>query len=227
MKEQTKLGNLLNTVIDQYIQKGDPVGSKFLHAMEGAEYAPSTLRKYLNLLEKSWLVYQPYNSSGRIPTVQGLSQYIDTIMSKTEFDDTMFDAEYSRNGLRYVVETLGSHVDGVVVWFLKNDEYYYLGINNLLNKTESEDLETTRQIVSFVESKKILKFLDTKMVKAWQVYYSFIDQEWDDERPIIMSCLYARVHINGYDGMICILWPLRVNYKKNLTFLQKLMKKFQ
>jgi heat-inducible transcriptional repressor len=68
--EDKKLGQLLGTVIDQYIDKGDPIGSKSLHALEGMEYAPSTLRKYLNLLEKSGLVYQPYNSSGRIPTVQ-------------------------------------------------------------------------------------------------------------------------------------------------------------
>jgi len=38
--------------------------------LEDSEYAPSTLRKYLNQLEKAGMVYQPYNSSGRVPTVQ-------------------------------------------------------------------------------------------------------------------------------------------------------------
>ncbi|MBU1758580.1 hypothetical protein KKG31_05590 [Patescibacteria group bacterium] len=65
-----KLLALLDVVIDNYICKGEPVGSKFLHSLEDIEYAPSTLRKYLNVLEKSGMVYQPYNSSGRIPTVQ-------------------------------------------------------------------------------------------------------------------------------------------------------------
>ncbi len=67
---EDKLLSLLGIVIDNYINKGDPIGSKFLHTLETLEYAPSTLRKYLNLLEKEGLVYQPYNSSGRIPTVQ-------------------------------------------------------------------------------------------------------------------------------------------------------------
>jgi len=61
--EDEKLLSLLNIVIDHYISKGDPVGSKFLHSLKDVDYAPSTLRKYLNLLEKAGLVYQPYNSS--------------------------------------------------------------------------------------------------------------------------------------------------------------------
>jgi heat-inducible transcriptional repressor len=65
-----KLLALLDVVIDNYINKGEPVGSKFLHSLEDTEYAPSTLRKYLNMLEKAGMVYQPYNSSGRVPTVQ-------------------------------------------------------------------------------------------------------------------------------------------------------------
>lgn len=69
MKED-KLKQLLSIVIENYIHKGDPIGSKFLHSLENTEYAPSTLRKYLNLLEKEGLLYQPYNSSGRIPTVK-------------------------------------------------------------------------------------------------------------------------------------------------------------
>jgi CubicO group peptidase (beta-lactamase class C family) len=48
----------------------NPVGSKYLHTLEEVKYAPSTLRKYLNLLEENGLVYQPYNSSGRVPTVE-------------------------------------------------------------------------------------------------------------------------------------------------------------
>ena len=70
MSENTKLLALLDTVIDCYLDKGEPVGSKFLNSLEAVDYAPSTLRKYLNALEKQGMVYQPYNSSGRIPTLR-------------------------------------------------------------------------------------------------------------------------------------------------------------
>ena len=70
MTTNTKLLALLDTVIECYLDKGEPVGSKFLNSLEVVDYAPSTLRKDLNILEKQGMVYQPYNSSGRIPTLQ-------------------------------------------------------------------------------------------------------------------------------------------------------------
>ena len=51
MKEDT-LKELLSIVVENYIDKGDPIGSKFLYSLDDMEYAPSTLRKYLNILEQ-------------------------------------------------------------------------------------------------------------------------------------------------------------------------------
>ena len=76
MEQSNKLVRLLKVVVESYISKGEPVGSKFLHSLDDVTYAPSTLRKHLNLLEREGLVFQSYNSSGRIPTITGLSQYI-------------------------------------------------------------------------------------------------------------------------------------------------------
>ena len=60
--QDTKLLEILGMVIDTYINKGEPIGSKYLHTLDDVGYAPSTIRKYLNLLEKDGYVYQPYNS---------------------------------------------------------------------------------------------------------------------------------------------------------------------
>ena len=37
---EDKLLSLLGVVIDNYINKGDPIGSKFLHTLDTLEYAP-------------------------------------------------------------------------------------------------------------------------------------------------------------------------------------------
>jgi transcriptional regulator of heat shock response len=66
-----------------------------LNSLDSVEYAPSTLRKYLNLLEKAGMVYQPYNSSGRIPTVDGFSRYIDNYMDG-EVDEQDVEVENAR-----------------------------------------------------------------------------------------------------------------------------------
>jgi transcriptional regulator of heat shock response len=129
-----------------------------LHTLEDNEYAPSTLRKYLNALEKEGLVYQSYNSSGRIPTAGGLSKYIQDLI-ESDYDQTQYNIELqqSRMSLKYVVEQLGIIVDGVTVGFIERDEYFYLGINKLLKaELNPDEYETTREIIKIIEEKEII-----------------------------------------------------------------------
>lgn len=229
VKSNENLLQLLHVVIDHYITKGEPIGSKFLATMENAEvdYAPSTLRKYLHQLEEAGLVYQPYNSSGRIPTVQGLSSYLDNFLEEltaspnTDDESEQFtfelDIELARSSLRGITENLGKMVDGVVVWFLPNDEYYFLGINNILTDQMKDEMGTMKYIVDFIERKEIVDFLAHKIIKRGSVYYTFAQ---DDDK--VLSCVYTKVVVNDYDAIVAVVGPSRVNYKKNLTVLKKL-----
>lgn len=217
MKKDDKLLALLDLVIDQYISSWDPVGSKSLNSMGSTEYAPSTLRKYLNLLEKAGFVYQPYNSSGRVPTVDWLSVYIENYMS-WELEKQEIDLEDARKWLKYLVENLGAVADGVVVWFLKNDEYYYLGMNNILKDDLREEYDTTRYIVKLIETRWLVKQLDSKLLKRNKVYYTFIQ-----DKSTVVSCIYAKIVVEDYEWMICIVWPTRVDYKRNVAILNKVV----
>jgi transcriptional regulator of heat shock response len=217
MDVDPKLLALLDVVIDNYISKWEPVGSKFLHSLWDSQYAPSTLRKYLNVLEKAWMVYQPYNSSGRIPTVQWLSVYIENYLVQQENEKSL-EIVNVRKWLKYLIETMWSLVDGVVVGFVRNDEYYYLWINNLLRDDSFEEYHTTKNIISFIEQKKVVKFIDNKIIKRNQIYYTFIDDE-----DIVISCLYAKIIIDNYDCVVSVIWSTRVDYKKNVSVLRKLL----
>ena len=217
MQENKKLLALLDTVIDCYLDKWEPVWSKFLNSLEAVDYAPSTLRKYLNALEKQWMVYQPYNSSWRMPTLQGLSAYIDTALAqKPEEVDIQLDS--ARKWLKSLVEALWEVSDGVVVGFIRNDEYYYLGINNLLRDDMIDEYSATRTIILFIEEKKIVAFIDKKILKNWDVYYTFVN-----DADTLISCVYVKVNLDGYDAVVSIVWPLRVNYKKNIAILKKVL----
>jgi heat-inducible transcriptional repressor len=55
-----KTEKLLELIVDLYIQRGEPIGSKILYKMNALNMAPSTLRKYMNMLESLDYVFQPY-----------------------------------------------------------------------------------------------------------------------------------------------------------------------
>lgn len=216
----TKLLALLDTVIETYLQKGEPVWSKFLNSLGAIDYAPSTLRKYLNILEKQGMVYQPYNSSGRIPTLQGLSAYVESTLAQSP-QDIDLNLNSTRAELKSFVEALGEVTDGVVVGFIRNDEYYYLGINNLLRDDMIDEYSATRTIIRFIEEKKIVPFIDKKILKNGEVYYTFVN-----DQDTLISCVYVKISLNDYDMVLSIVGPLRVDYKKNITILKKVLETF-
>lgn len=218
--ENTKLLALLDTVIETYLQKGEPVWSKFLNSLGAIDYAPSTLRKYLNILEKQGMVYQPYNSSGRIPTLQGLSAYVESTLAQSPKDIDL-NLNSTRAELKSFVEALGEVTDGVVVGFIRNDEYYYLGINNLLRDDMIDEYSATRTIIRFIEEKKIVPFIDKKILKNGEVYYTFVN-----DQDTLISCVYVKISLNDYDMVLSIVGPLRVDYKKNITILKKVLEAF-
>ena len=218
--ENTKLLALLDTVIESYLTKGEPVWSKFLNSLEAVDYAPSTLRKYLNILEKQGMVYQPYNSSGRIPTLQGLSAYVESTLAQSP-QDIDLNLNSTRAELKSFVEALGEVTDGVVVGFIRNDEYYYLGINNLLRDDMIDEYSATRTIIRFIEEKKIVPFIDKKILKNGEVYYTFVN-----DQDTLISCVYVKIALNDYDMVLSIVGPLRVDYKKNITILKKVLVTF-
>lgn len=71
---------VLSAVIKNYIQTGEPVGSKAL--TELLENAPSsaTLRNEMNALCGLGFLSQPHTSAGRTPTVSGYKLYISSLM---------------------------------------------------------------------------------------------------------------------------------------------------
>ncbi len=215
-----KLKNLLFVVVEIYIQHGDPIGSKALCNYDRVDYAPSTIRKYLNQLEKEWYLYQPYHSAGRLPTKQWVSLYVDDLInetSETNLSKLDFDADYARSSLKFLVEKIGDYIDGVGVGFLRNDEYYFLWVNNLLKEDLESEYEDTRKLVKYVEEKEIIWHMDEKILKSDKIYYDMIDI--DDDTTI--STMYVKITIKWYDGILAVVGHMRADYKKNLTVLKK------
>ncbi|MCX7770855.1 MAG: hypothetical protein N2202_07215 [Proteobacteria bacterium] len=73
---------VLNNLIDMYIQKSEPVGSKTLAEERIKELSPASIRNYLEEMEEMGFLYKPHASSGRIPTEKGMKYYVNELMNK-------------------------------------------------------------------------------------------------------------------------------------------------
>jgi heat-inducible transcriptional repressor len=72
---------LLKRLIEQYIEEGQPVGSRSLSKLSGLELSPATIRNVMADLEELGFVSSPHTSAGRVPTPRGYRFFVDTLMT--------------------------------------------------------------------------------------------------------------------------------------------------
>jgi len=71
---------LLKTLIERYIDDGQPVGSRTLSRYCGLELSPATIRNVMSDLEELGFITSPHTSAGRVPTPQGYRFFVDTLL---------------------------------------------------------------------------------------------------------------------------------------------------
>ena len=75
---------ILKIIIREYIQTGQPVGSKTLVENYNLGVSSATVRNEMAVLEKQGLIMQPHTSAGRIPTEIGYRYFVRRLMGETE-----------------------------------------------------------------------------------------------------------------------------------------------
>jgi heat-inducible transcriptional repressor len=68
---------VLNAVVQSYIRKADPVGSRFVTKSYAFNLSSATIRNVMADLEDMGFLMQPHTSAGRIPTDKGYRFYVD------------------------------------------------------------------------------------------------------------------------------------------------------
>ncbi len=100
---------VLREIVEQYVQTGEPVGSRTLSRRLPMPLSPATIRNVMADLTEAGLLFAPHTSAGRLPTERGLRLFIDGLL---QFGDLSED-ERERVGSaleargRSLQETLG------------------------------------------------------------------------------------------------------------------------
>ena len=81
---------ILRIIVEQYVEKAEPVGSKAVAAELGSSISSATVRNEMAELETMGLLEQPHTSSGRVPSSQGYRVFVNELMRrhKLSTDDT-------------------------------------------------------------------------------------------------------------------------------------------
>ena len=75
---------ILKAVIRNYLETGEPVGSRTISKYTDLNLSSATIRNEMADLEEMGYIIQPHTSAGRIPSDQGYRFYVDTMMEEKD-----------------------------------------------------------------------------------------------------------------------------------------------
>lgn len=75
---------ILRAIIQNYLETGEPVGSRTLSKSTDLNLSSATIRNEMADLEDMGYIFQPHTSAGRIPSDKGYRLYVDMLMQDKE-----------------------------------------------------------------------------------------------------------------------------------------------
>ena len=75
---------ILTAIIQNYLETGEPVGSRTISKYTDLNLSSATIRNEMSDLEELGLIIQPHTSAGRIPSDRGYRLYVDMMLKEKE-----------------------------------------------------------------------------------------------------------------------------------------------
>ena len=108
---------ILQAIIKNYLETGEPVGSRTISKYTDLNLSSATIRNEMADLEELGYIVQPHTSAGRIPTDKGYRLYVDTMMQEkvdevnNMRDDLLEKADRMENLLQQVAKLLAANTN--------------------------------------------------------------------------------------------------------------------
>jgi heat-inducible transcriptional repressor len=108
---------ILNAIIKNYLDTGEPVGSRTISKYSDLNLSSATIRNEMSDLEELGYIIQPHTSAGRIPSDKGYRLYVDQIMEEkdrevSEMKELMLEkADKMELVLKQVVKLLATNTN--------------------------------------------------------------------------------------------------------------------
>ncbi len=96
---------VLREIVEQYVETGEPVGSRTLSRLLPMALSPATIRNVMADLTEAGLLFAPHTSAGRLPTELGLRLFVDGLLQFGEL------AEDDRETIAAALATSGRSLE--------------------------------------------------------------------------------------------------------------------
>ncbi len=214
--------NLLKAIVEEHVETAEPVGSGLIAEKYFPELSSATIRNEMAQLEADGLIFQPHTSAGRIPTPQGYQYYLEKLLSpdklalskQKDLDSLALSSE--RDDIKRLAKTLADLSSAAVLIGFSAGDVYYTGIANLFRQPEFAKLSLVYSLSDIIDH------LDEVMGRIFHDVGNEPKVFVGEDNPFgnDSSAIVGRYQLSGQPGIIGILGPSRMDYKRNISLLR-------
>ena len=218
---------ILKLIIDDYIQKAEPVGSRFLSNLDELDVSPATIRNDMVVLEQEGYIYQPHISAGRIPTEKAYIYYLqhfidDSKKNKHNFGRSLGQdikqEQAERETIKILANSLMDLSGEMAIAAFDGDASYYTGVANLFSKPDFCNLRMIKTLSVLVDQ------FDDVMLEMFDQIKAFPEVKIGSQNPFgsDMSSIMIKFTLpSGQTGLLGLVGPMRMDYTKNIQLLER------
>ena len=223
--------NILKLIVEEYIKTGEITGSKSLLSKHDLQVSSATIRNDMMSLEKMGLIFQPYNSAGRLPTTRWLRVFVDYLMEALPMIFLEAEEAHTRkiennridDALYSLVSRL-TKITGEITFACVPSlgASYYVWLSNYIDRNRWAIGEEMYQVIKFLENKH--QFLDVLAgLEITSRVSAFIGEENILPELESSTLIAKKIEIGIYDGYLGILGSTKMDYAFNITALRQVL----
>lgn len=212
---------ILKSLIEEYIETAEPVGSETLEKKHNLSASPATIRNEMVRLTTLGYLKKPHVSAGRVPTPNGMKFYVKQLMKEKELStaeevslkEKVWDfRETEKDFLKQITKNLAERTKALAVTTTSEGDIFCAGYANILDMPEFFDIDLTKNLLAVVDEADFFQSLMSGQAEDEDIHI-LLGEELGPRLTGPYGFVYKRYHTPlNVSGEIGVLGPSRLNY---------------
>jgi len=213
---------ILKSIVEEYIETAEPVGSETIEKKRNISASPATIRNEMVKLSEQGYLKKPHSSAGRVPTSKGVKFYVRDLMKEKELSIVEEVAlkekvwDYRDRMQRFLKETTRSLADKtntLAIATIDDDNIYCSGYANILDMPEFYDIDVTKNLLSALDEYSLFKNIFENAQASDEDIHILIEDELGNQFSGPYGFIYTDFKTpKNISGRIGVIGPVRLHY---------------
>jgi heat-inducible transcriptional repressor len=213
--------NILASIIQEYIETSEPIGSEDLVNKHEFVFSPATMRNEMAELTRKGFLQKDHVSAGRVPTPQGFRYYLKNMLQEKDLPvvnevaikQRLWDQKHDIGHLlREASQALAEELQNLTIIITDDGRVYSAGTAHILRHPEFYDIDLTRTVLHLIDQHDIIRAILGQLSPDAE-FGVMLGDEIGLQSLNQCGIVATRINLpNNHHGFVTVIGPYRLDY---------------